>query len=273
MEIGNTPATGDLRKTPSALLLGMGGTGRFYKGSIDDVRIYRSALSPSQVLQICDQGRLSLHLSFDEGSGNIAYDHSPEENDSSNDTLLGFPTWTNGNISASALEFDGIDDCVSIPNAESLTPAENFTVMAWMKPGSLTHDVVGMNKEQSYGILVRKNGDSAVTFEFNMTNDKGRSSTVYDSNAYDPTSNDYTPYLINQWHHVAGVYNGRKIILYINGVMIDKARASGSTLNTPSPLVIGSGGANSFFSGAIDDVRMYNTALSDSEIRSIFHNP
>ncbi len=264
VEIGKTPATGDLQKNSCDLLLGMVDTSRFYKGYIDDVRIYGSALTPTQVLQTCDQGRLSLHLSFDEGRGNIAYDHSPQENDSICDDTQEFPAWSVGKSGVSALKFDGIDDHVSIPNADCLNPVEHFTVMAWLKPGPLTHDVIAINKEQSYRILVRKNGDSAVSFEFNMTNDDGGSSTVYDSGALYP---------IGQWYHVAGIYNGTKILLYINGVMVNKAKASGSVLYTQSLLEIGSGGGNSFFTGAIDDVRMYNTALFDSEIRSIFENP
>ena len=300
VEIGRTPATGDLQKNAFPLLIGDVAAARFFRGAIDDVRIYESALSSAQIHQICDHGRLALHLPFDEGSGSIAYDFSLEENDSINDGANNFPDWSDGKVGSSALDFDGITDYVKIADSDSLTPAQKFTVMAWMKPGLLSDDAVGISKPSSFQMLMRKDGDSAVTCEFSISNDRGRTFSVHPTpkrkqhrrgifndrwraflvylaqkrTKYRWGTHDrpVTTFPVDQWHHVVGVYNGKKISLYVDGVKIGATAARGPLKNSSSPLFIGMGGTSKFYKGAIDDVRIYNVALTASEITAMYQD-
>ncbi|NUM36021.1 MAG: LamG domain-containing protein [Candidatus Brocadiae bacterium] len=70
-----------------------------------------------------------------------------------------------------------------------------------------------------------------------------------------------------QWHHVAATYNGSWVKVYLDGALVDSRSASGS-FNTSNVLGIGGDPSRTseFFSGLIDDVRIYNRALADSDV-------
>ena len=82
---------------------------------------------------------------------------------------------------------------------------------------------------------------------------------------------------LNQWVHVAGVYNGSQITLYINGVAINSLAVSGNIRTEAKPVIIGGNvndtdpnSADELFTGQIDDVRFYNRALTAAEISTIY---
>ena len=74
-----------------------------------------------------------------------------------------------------------------------------------------------------------------------------------------------------QWHHVAGVYDGSVMSLYIDGELDVSSICKGSIDVTDKPLYIGENSEepNRFWNGLIDDVRIYNCGLSQSEIEGL----
>jgi hypothetical protein len=76
----------------------------------------------------------------------------------------------------------------------------------------------------------------------------------------------------NQWHHVAGVYNGSKMDLYVDGKLDASQTASGS-LNVSATNVYIGGSPSQSFNGLVDDVRIYNRALSADEIEALYFGP
>ena len=72
----------------------------------------------------------------------------------------------------------------------------------------------------------------------------------------------------NQWHHVAGVYDGSSEILYIDGVEEARIASTGQIDTSAEPFWIGNEpiNKNRWWGGALDDVRLYNRALSDAEM-------
>jgi hypothetical protein len=76
----------------------------------------------------------------------------------------------------------------------------------------------------------------------------------------------------NGWNYVAVTYNGSTITTYINGVLAATGNEPGANLCSGAPLIIGSWweGAPAYFQGSVDEVRVYNRALSQSEITQIF---
>jgi hypothetical protein len=77
--------------------------------------------------------------------------------------------------------------------------------------------------------------------------------------------------LTKGWHHVTGTYNGTKLVLYVDGIPISTANASGSINATEVPLTIGSV-LNSYFNGSIDEVRIYDRALNADEVLDLYNN-
>ncbi|MGQ3685877.1 MAG: LamG domain-containing protein, partial [Candidatus Loosdrechtia sp.] len=78
---------------------------------------------------------------------------------------------------------------------------------------------------------------------------------------------------LNAWHHLVGVYNGSTLKLYVNGTEVNSIAASGSLDTSTYPLRIGTRAVdpvNRYFKGSIDEVRVYNRALSEQEVQSLY---
>ncbi len=181
---------------------------------------------------------------LDEGSGTIAYDASGNGNDG---TFNGAPQWVAGRFGG-ALEFDGSDDYVTIGN---LNLPGSFTLAFWMLPPSLPggwHSVV--MKEYDYG------------FEFDGTNLLGRSGNGTGGWGATVSTTISTPAI---WYHAALTWNGSDLEMFIDGTSVSKN--SGTHISNTTPLLFASWNTSSeFFAGIIDDVRIYNHAMSESEI-------
>jgi len=200
---------------------------------------------------------LVAYWSFDEGSGNIVYDASGNNNHGS---LINGPKWTQGKIGG-ALQFDGVNDYVEVPDSESLDITKAITVGAWVYPRARqsVYDRDGIViKGGAYYLTITPSGKVAVHF-YGLT-----SPGYHDSNQIVP---------LNQWSHIATTYDSAtgKIRIYINGSLDREITTSGAI--NPSTYVMGIGsewnGRSRFFNGLIDEVRIYNRALSPEEIR--FH--
>ena len=81
-------------------------------------------------------------------------------------------------------------------------------------------------------------------------------------------SRDIAP---GEWHHVAGVYDGKRMSLYVDGVLDSSQEASGPIGTDGNPVLIGENGqiAGRFWNGLIDDVRVYNYGLTQAQIQEI----
>ena len=74
-----------------------------------------------------------------------------------------------------------------------------------------------------------------------------------------------------RWYHVAGIYDGSKMSLYINGALDASQEASGSISRTDAPVLIGANAdmPDRFWNGMLDDVRVYNYALSGDALAAL----
>jgi len=160
-----------------------------------------------------------------------------------------------------ALDFDGVDDYVSIPESNSLKPGKAVTVSAWvyLKGSPTDYEVYVVKGDGGTWNYLLEAGLVANTVHF-------RISTTIDSNAYTPNY----PLSLNQWYYLTGVYDGSNLKLYVNGVLIYSPALTGDIITTSSRTVdIGhwtGGGANYYTNGLIDDVRIYNYALTRQQI-------
>lgn len=167
-----------------------------------------------------------------------------------------------GNLN-SAYSFDGTQ-YISAPDSSSLDFTNQFTLVAWVYPtsGALSASVAGVisKPRQSDGTGYRLGLNSgAITLA--MVSNPGFAEVMAGSRE---TS--------NAWVHIAGTYDHNGVRLYRNGALIKtEPNINIVLLNSAQPLYIGTEGIlGRTFQGKIDDVRIYDRALSDSEILLLY---
>src|SRR3989344_642295 len=198
--------------------------------------------------------------------GLIAVYHfnSPNAFDSSQNGLNGTvdgPTYNaSGGKFGGAYVFDGLNDGISISHAGAFNFSGQFTISAWVKINSnnnLERIVAnwGLTGQQAFQLYYDSRTSKAFGFELNSNS---KVTSTYTSTT-DP----------NQWYHVAGVYDGSLQKLYLNGVLVNSKTNSGAAATTTQPIYIGRNTSGQFFSGTIDDVAIWNRALTVSEIQTL----
>jgi hypothetical protein len=193
---------------------------------------------------------------FNAGSGTAVADSSGRGNAG---TSSG-PAWNAGGRYGSALSFDGINDWVTIPDANSLDLTTGMTLEAWVRPTSLGGWRTVVFKERPGGMLYS-------IYAFNRRTGFPVAQTWLNNAEQDAHGTAALP--LSAWTHLASVYDGGTLRLYVNGVQAGTQSVSGSLLNSASPLRIGGNSIwNEYFNGQIDDVRLYNRALTPTEIQS-----
>ena len=74
-----------------------------------------------------------------------------------------------------------------------------------------------------------------------------------------------------EWHYVVGVRDGSNLHMYVDGVLENTGSISDSDYSNNSPITIGAyNSGDYYFSGSIDDVRIYNRALSEGEVKALY---
>ena len=241
------------------------GDPRFHlKGKIDDVRIYNRALSAEEIRQLYQEGTggLVAHWKFDEGEGDIACDSV-----GTNDGNVYEAQWTTGKIDG-ALDFDGEDDYVNVssPKSGPLDNLDNYSISAWLYV-----------KDRDSMIISRYHGTSSNRdTQLWVTTD----TAPYRVRHMTPSHSLYGNITLNEWYHVAATYDGTKARLYTNDSEADSVTESYDIRSNSEPWIIGSdadsregGRLTNWFNGKIDDVRIYNRALSEEEVLQLYQIP
>jgi hypothetical protein len=193
-------------------------------------------------------------------------------------TLQGGTGFATG-IVAQAFSFDGVDDFVSVPHEPSQNIREALTIDAWvMKKGLcqrlncivlMKEDVpASLDEDLRYGLLIFDEGGVA----------PGRVSLSLNTGIWEDVVISNTVLQENIWYHVAGTYDGSTAKIYVNGILENSAQKSGLILpSTGGAIKIGQEsavedpGPPEFFNGLIDEVELYNRALSAEEIAALFN--
>ena len=181
-------------------------------------------------------------------------------------TLLNGATFAAGEI-GQAFSFDGVDDFVAVSdsaNLDNITGA--LTIDVWIKPAD-TNRMGIVEKTVGGGVntqlLLFLEGDAV---HFRLIKDPGVDHRTIRSDLSPPV----IP--INDWTHVAATWDGASMKLYVNGVQqLQTLAVTGSINSGVGPTFIGKSGSNiNHYDGLIDEVRLYNRALSASEIKANF---
>jgi hypothetical protein len=195
---------------------------------------------------------------LDETSGTTAADSSGNGNTG---TVNGPATWVAGQLGG-GLQLSGTNNYVECGNGASLNMRAQVTLSAWIKPTT-----AGNGQHQHY---VTK-GDTCYALKHNTGN--YMEFNVYDGAWYTasgPAVNAAT--FNNVWHHVAGTYDGTTLKIYVDGVLQPTTATHVGQIGASSTSVtLGRDNTNNgrYFTGIIDDARIYNRALSDVEILKV----
>jgi len=192
---------------------------------------------------------------LDEKDGNTAADSSGNGNDG---TLVGNPQWRpqTGKIGG-AIELSGKGDYVKIANESAFNITSQITVAAWVNITSVPQEGTG---------IVTK-GDSAWRLSTALADNIFHFAVDHDMDFL----NGNAKVSLGQWHHVACVYDGSKMNIYVDGKLDASRQRSGPIATNDFPVCIGENGElnNRCFNGLIDDVRVYTYALSENEIAAL----
>jgi hypothetical protein len=249
-------ASGTVYLNNSLNNVSIGSTNSLFKlGVVGDIGITNGSLW--QPVYPSDDG-LVLYLPFSEGTGTTTYDKSPYGNDG---TITG-ATWTTGKY-GNALSLNGLGDYVNIGDLPILrfTNESNFTISSWINKPGQTNGTAGnpiFDKFASQGYrLYEQRG----ALRFDVRNSTSGISTHLTS--FDVISN-------NTWTYVAVTFSQGRILLYADGIMRLNATAAVALSNGTTSATVGRmpNNPDAWFNGTIDEVKVYNRALSADEIRT-----
>ena len=196
---------------------------------------------------------------FDEKVGKKAEDVSGNGNDGK---LIDEPKWVEGKF-GSALEFGGDGSYVEVADDPSLDLTNVATVMAWFKlTDDLTNTSRMMSKNNSIFVIFDFGNKSSLDFLVKPDNDFVESKTV-----------DWKQ---GDWYHFAGSFAKGKMNIYINGQLEGEKKNAAGIAPSDLDLWIGADDwqmSASSFPGVIDEVRIYNKALTEGEIKKLMTTP
>ncbi len=208
--------------------------------------------------------RLLGYWSFNEGTSTVSTDFSGRGNNGTLNTFSAPATassgWGSGRLGG-GLNFDGSSDYVDMGNPSTLLPTSNvLTIAAWVKPG---------NTGAGNGYIVSKENATADYF----MRQQGTGGAVRCSFEGVNAGDSPAATLVNgEWAFIVCVFDGSNNIVYKNGVSVLSGAAVTSTLsdNGDSVNIGRKGDGTAFFTGGIDEVRIYNRALTATEVRRIY---
>jgi PKD repeat protein len=196
---------------------------------------------------------------FDTGRGTTV----PDLSGNAHHGRISGATWTPAGKYGQALAFDGVDDWVTIAATPLLDLSPGATLMAWVYPTATS----GVRD------ILLKEGSGVDIYNLYARNWRGRpESNVYVNSANRVAEGARLP--TRAWTHVAGTYNGSVLRLYLNGVEVARRSVTGSLASSRGPVRIGGNRLwGEYFQGRIDEVRIYNRALTAAEIRGDMRAP
>ena len=202
---------------------------------------------------------------LDETSGRDVADSSGNGN--TGRILNGQPRWqASGGKIGGALLFDGNGDWVHLANESNFDFTGEVTVAAWIKVNRFDREWQAIVTKGDSAWRIQRNQDTA-TIEFACSGLQVPSGNPYGGLYGRKAVND------GNWHHVTGLYDGEKMYIYIDGVVDVSQPASGVVATNDHPVFIGENVEvpERFWNGLIDDVRVYNYALSEGQITALYN--
>ena len=251
--------------------------GASFNGQLDDVRIYNRGLSATEVenlynagapvIKVANSNGLVGYWSFEDATGTKATDFSGNGNTGTL-TNMEAADWVQGKR-GKALSFDGSDEYVDLgTSAGNFNNTDSFSVSAWINANTLN--------STNRCIVNRVTGSPANGWEMRITT-ANKVRFLLASTSANYNGQDTTVLSTNTWYHVVGTWNGSDAKIFLNGVEDTSTpitQNSVGTITGTRTLAVGANAitSSSYFPGSIDDVRIYNRALSATEVSALYNS-
>lgn len=168
-------------------------------------------------------------------------------------------------------DFNGFGDYIKINNDPSLNPSSSITISLWFRPVDfygIGNDAIVVKPFTSHespyyqylmGISGSKNSYYSFGFSLNVNGE------------YKIIGTQTNAWKEGNWYHLVGMYDGRTLKLYVNGILENTQSAEGSISAYNTDIYIAKQpNLDSTTPGTIDDLRIYNRALSEEEITKLY---
>jgi hypothetical protein len=247
----------------------------FLDGSLDDIRIYNRALSVSEIQALYLEGNLNDGLvAYYPFNGNANDESRNGHNETGNTATLTEDRFGNLNC---AYHFDGYQEII-VPHSEELNIVGDMTLSAWFNSEGppefrTAHTII---TKRSTEVIADFPYLFSINYQYEIPTDYKKPIFVSGSGGtlqYLQSNNDVSN---NIWNYIACVISGNNLKIFLNSdlvlnTIIDNQLRAVNTF----PFLIGSGGRTDKpaeqFVGKLDDIRIYNRALSESEIQALFN--
>jgi PKD repeat protein len=198
---------------------------------------------------------------FNEGAGSSVGDASGRGNIG----VVSGATWAAAGRFGGALSFDGVNDWVTVADSASLDATTALTLEAWVRPSTTSGSWrTALLKERTGGLCYAL---------YAQTGALGPSAHVAVGGA-EPRARSSSLLSAGVWTHLAATYDGSMIRLYVNGTLAVSQAASGAVTSSTGALRIGGNSVwSEWFAGLIDEVRVYDRALTAGEIQADMQTP
>ena len=263
----------------SACYIGRFGASDYLSGDLSDLRLYSCPLDQNDIISIYKKtsqryfdfrqllsSNLVCRLKLNEGTGTTANDTSSNSNAG---TLVNNTTWETGPFGGACAKFDGADDVITL-HANSYAVRNffhntSFSISMWVKIANSQGSEqfffsVSQASVTRQSLHVGRLSNNKITFRFYADDFDTTSTTITDNN----------------WHHYVFTYNtsGNNRVIYIDGSSDTTNTAGGSlSVSTAQHIKLGTSyDNNQDLNGSMYDLRIYNKALDDEEVGSIYHN-
>lgn len=209
-----------------------------------------------------DPSGLVAAFGFDESSGTQVLDASGNGNHGT----LSNVTRSSQSKFGRALSFNGSNSLVTVGDSDTLDLTNGVTLSAWVYPTSWAND---------WKTLIMKERSGGLVYTLNANSDAGQPNSTLRIGSSDRQLSAGSHLPTNTWTHLAATYDGARQRLYVNGVQVGSRAQIGTLDVSANPLRIGGNSVwtGQFFQGIIDEVRIYNRALSQAEIESVSTEP
>jgi len=199
---------------------------------------------------------------FEEGAGSTTADVS---GNNLNGTLAN-TTWSTAGKYGKALSFNGTNAWVTVADNALLRLTNGMTVEAWVRPTATSTD---------WSAAVIKERPSGLSYALYATDGAAKPPAGYINRSGSDVSAAGTSVLpLNTWANLAVTYDAATIRMYVNGTQVGSRAQTGSITTSTSPLRFGGDSVwGEWFTGLIDEVRIYNRALNVTEISQDMNTP
>jgi len=255
---------------------------RKFSGSIDEAAFFNTTLSAADITKIYNSGAptdLTLAASYDTdrtsnlkgywkmgddsndsatsgGSISTITDSSGNGNDVTQSTASSQPTFKAlAQSVGTTLSFDGSNDYLTVTQNSDINITGDLTVSAWVRLSQIS----GYN-----AVLTKRAVSGSMNYQFTI-NSSGKIGLGHSGGSWVYDTNSLT---VDTWHHVAATVSSGTVQFYIDGVA--KSSDTGLTITgDTNDLTIGATVGYNYFSGTINEVAIFSTALSTSDITSL----